>query len=223
MSDPRLVVFDVDGTLCDSQHHIVAAMEHAFAAEGLPCPTRDAVLSIVGLSLPVAMARLAPDLPVSVQDRLVKSYKSGYMDARTARLAPLYGGVPELICALSGRSDVILGVATGKSRRGLDQLLHGHGLEGAFFTRQVADDHPSKPHPAMLLAAMAEAGVTPGRTVMIGDTTFDMLMGQAAGAATLAVTWGYHAETALAAARPDGIVRSVEAIAAALDDLWGRT
>ncbi len=223
MSDAKLVVFDVDGTLCDSQHHIVAAMEHAFAAEGLSCPDRDAVLSIVGLSLPVAMARLVPGLPSSVQERLVASYKTGYAGERAARLAPLYGGIPELIGALSERSDVILGVATGKSRRGLDQLLHGHGLEGVFSTRQVADDHPSKPHPAMLLAAMAEAGVAPGRTVMIGDTTFDMLMGQAAGAATLAVTWGYHAEAALAAARPDGIIRSVDAVAAALDDLWERT
>ena len=223
MSGSRLVVFDVDGTLCDSQHHIVAAMEHAFAAEGLPCPSRDTVLAIVGLSLPVAMARLAPDLPVSLQDRLVASYKTGYAGARAARLAPLYDGISDLLGALSERSDIVLGVATGKSRRGLDQLLHAHGLEAVFSTRQVADDHPSKPHPAMLLAAMAEAGVPPDRTLMIGDTTFDMLMGQAAGAATLAVTWGYHTEAALTAVRPDGIVRSVDAVAAALDDLWGRT
>ncbi len=223
MSDPKLVVFDVDGTLCDSQHHIVAAMEHAFDAEGLACPPRAVVLSIVGLSLPVAMARLVPDLPVQMQDRLVAHYKTGYAGERAARLAPLYDGIPEVIAALSERKDVILGVATGKSRRGLDQLLLGHGMEGVFFTRQVADDHPSKPHPSMLLTAMAEAGVAPGRTAMIGDTTYDMLMGRAAGVSTLAVTWGYHGEGALAAELPDRIVGSVADITGALEELWERT
>jgi phosphoglycolate phosphatase len=222
MSELKLVVFDVDGTLCDSQHHIVAAMEHAFAAEDLPCPPRDAILAIVGLSLPVAMACLVPELPGVVQERLVAAYKAGYMAERTAWLAPLYDGIAGVIGSLSERRDVILGVATGKSRRGLDQLLDGHGLGGVFYTRQVADDHPSKPHPSMLLTAMAEAGVAPDRTVMIGDTTYDMRMGRAAGASTLAVTWGYHDECALMAERPDGIVRSVAGISGALTNLWGQ-
>jgi phosphoglycolate phosphatase len=223
MTDPKLVVFDVDGTLCDSQHHIVGAMEHAFAAGGLACPPREAVLSIVGLSLPVAMARLVPDLPVVTQEALVASYKAGYARERAARLAPLYDGIHEVIVALREQGDVILAVATGKSRRGLDQLLQGHGLEGAFFTRQVADDHPSKPHPSMLFATMADAGVPPERTVMIGDTTYDIVMGRAAGVSTLAVTWGYHAERALAAERPDRIVGTVRGIPAALAEFWERT
>ena len=222
MSAAKLAVFDVDGTLCDSQHHIVGAMEHAFGAEGLLCPTRAAVLSIVGLSLPVAMARLVPDLPVELQDRLVAHYKAGYATARTASLAPLYDGIGEVIAALAARGGVVLGVATGKSRRGLDQLLLGHGLDTAFATRQVADDHPSKPHPSMLLAAMAETGVAPERTVMIGDTTYDMQMGRSAGVSTLAVSWGYHDRGALVAERPDCIVELVRDIPTALEEIWGQ-
>lgn len=222
MSGLTLAVFDVDGTLCDSQHLIVAAMTAAFAGEGIDCPPRAAVLGIVGLSLPVAMARLVPDLPPPLRDRLVLGYKSAYSLERAALLAPLYDGVRDLVDNLAGRDDVILGVATGKSRRGLDHLLTGHGLMGHFFTRQVADDHPSKPDPSMLLAAMAEAGVRPERTAMIGDTTYDVAMGKAAGVATIAVGWGYHGADALAAAGPDRTVASVAGIADALDDLWGR-
>lgn len=222
MKGPRLVVFDVDGTLCDSQNHIVAAMARAFAAEGLACPSRDAVLGIVGLSLPVAMARLVPDLAIPVQERLVAGYRSGYMAERTAALAPLYDGVRELVEGLAAREGMILGIATGKSRRGLDHLLSGHGLQALFPTRQVADDHPSKPHPSMLLAAMAETGTAPERTVMIGDTTYDVEMGRAAGVGTLAVTWGYHGEDALAAAGPQHMVRSVGQVAGVLEEMWER-
>jgi len=221
MSGLKLAVFDVDGTLCDSQGHILSAMAAAFGAEGLMVPPRETVLSIVGLSLPVAVARLVPDLDRGVQDRLVAAYKSAYTAARIAELAPLYDGIRALIDGLAGRGDVILGIATGKSRRGLDHLLAGHGIAGHFLTRQVADDHPSKPHPAMLLAAMAEAGAAPEATVMIGDTTYDMEMGRAAGARTLAVTWGYHGAGALAATGPDRTATRVAGIAPLLDDLWG--
>ncbi len=221
MNGRKLVVFDVDGTICDSQNHIVAAMAHAFANEGLQCPERAMVLGIVGLSLPEAMARLVPDLPVTIQNRLVAGYKSGYFAERAAGLAPLYDGMRDVIDTLAERNDVALGVATGKSRRGLDHLLHGHRLEGKFVTRQVADDHPSKPHPSMLLAAMSEAGVPPERTVMIGDTTYDVAMGKAAGVSTLAVAWGYHGADALAAAAPRRMIGAVAQIAQALDEIWG--
>lgn len=222
MSGPRLVVFDVDGTLCDSQHLIVASMAAAFAAEGLPPPPRGRVLSIVGLSLPVALARLAPDQPVAVQDRLVAAYKGSYSTARISHLPPLYKGMAEVVRTLSERDHVVLGIATGKSRRGLDHLLQGHGLEGVFATRQVADDHPSKPHPAMLFAAISEVGADPARTVMIGDTTYDMEMGRAAGAATLAVTWGYHPAAALEALGPDASTNAPDALLPALDGIWSR-
>lgn len=221
MSRQRLVVFDVDGTLCDSQDLIVAAMAGAFAAEGLPGPDRGAVLGIVGLSLPVAMARLVPDQPAGVQARLVEAYKVTFMTERSRKLAPLYDGIGALIAELSADPDLRLGIATGKSRRGLRLLLQGHSLEEIFVTQQVADDHPSKPHPSMLLAAMAETGIRPERAVMIGDTSFDMEMGRAAGVATIGVSWGYHPVEALLGAGADRIVNRAAEIPAAIGQLWG--
>jgi phosphoglycolate phosphatase len=222
MSRQRLVIFDVDGTLCDSQDLIVAAMAGAFAAECLPCPDRGAVLAIVGLSLPVAMARLAPEHPDEVRARLVEAYKATFISERSRKLAPLYDGIGALIAGLSAAPDMRLGIATGKSRRGLRLLLQGHALDQFFVTQQVADDHPSKPHPSMLFAAMAETGIRPERAVMIGDTTFDMEMGRAAGIATVGVSWGYHPVEALVQSGADRIVDRAAEIPAALEHIWGQ-
>lgn len=222
MKGQRLVVFDVDGTLCDSQDLIVAAMAGAFAAVDLPCPDRGAVLAIVGLSLPVAMARLMPDQPAEVQARLVDAYKATFMTERSRKLAPLFDGVGVLIAALSADPDVMLGIATGKSRKGLRLLLQGHSMEAVFATQQVADDHPSKPHPSMLFAAMAETGVSPERAVMIGDTTYDVEMGRAAGIATIGVSWGYHPVAALQTAGAGLVVNRAAEIPSALERIWGQ-
>ncbi len=198
MTGLRLAIFDVDGTLVDSQGHIVAAMGTAFAAEGLTAPTREDVLSIVGLSLPVAMAKLGAELSEAEQARLVAQYKDAYAAQRMAGDAPmLYPGIADLLRRLSAQDDLLLGVATGKSRRGLDFLIAAHGLKGMFVTRQVADDHPSKPHPSMVMTALSETGCDPKDAVMIGDTTYDVDMGHSAGVATIGVSWGYHPRTAL--------------------------
>ena len=112
---------------------------------------------------------------------------------------PLFDGVAELI-ALLADAGWLLGVATGKSDRGLAHVLAAHGLTERFVTLQTADRHPSKPHPAMIEAAMTEAGASPATTVMIGDTSYDMLMAGAAGARALGVGWGYHPPEELTAA-----------------------
>lgn len=205
MSRPlRLVIFDVDGTLVDSQGDIVAAMTHAFDGVGVPVPASGDILNIVGLSLDVAMARLAPDLAADAHMRLVEGYKSAYMALRVttgaAQSSPLYPGARAALEALQSAPETLLGVATGKSRRGLDKLLEGHGLTGMFVTQQVADFHPSKPHPAMIAAALAETGVDSRAAVMIGDTSYDMEMAKAAGVAAIGVSWGYHPASALGAA-----------------------
>lgn len=196
-----LVVFDVDGTLVDSQAQIVAAMAAAFGAEGLDLPPRQTLLSIVGLSLPVAMAHLVPGSDAGRIGRLVEGYKASFSANRQAGgpsgTPPLYPGALEAVTALAQHPDVLLGIATGKSRRGLEHLLEAHDLRSHFVTLQPADLHPSKPHPAMLRAALDEAGVAPGAAVMIGDTSFDMAMARAAGVAGLGVTWGYHASQVL--------------------------
>ncbi|WP_187431572.1 Phosphoglycolate phosphatase [Roseobacter fucihabitans] len=218
----RLVIFDVDGTLVDSQADILAAMGRAFEAVRLAAPERARILGIVGLSLDVAMARLAPDADHA---RMVQAYKDAYMDLRAqsgaAQSSPLYPGARAALERLSAREDVILGVATGKSKRGLDKLIEGHGLEGVFMTQQVADFHPSKPHPSMIHQAMSEAGVSPDRTVMIGDTSFDMDMAAAAGVYGLGVDWGYHPVAALGAAR--AILSDFGQLETALDEAWKAT
>ncbi len=192
----RLVIFDVDGTLVDSQGDIVAAMTSAFAAVDHPLPDRATLLSVVGLSLDVLMPTLAPDLPGPAHDQMVRAYKEAYMDLRAkagvAQSSPLYPGALATLRALHAQPETLLGVATGKSRRGLDKLVEGHGLEGLFVTQQVADHHPSKPHPAMVLQALSETGVAPDDAVMIGDTSFDMQMASDAGVRGIGVSWGYH-------------------------------
>ena len=204
MSDLRLVVFDVDGTLVDSQGDILGAMAAAFGGLGLPVPGRAAVLDIVGLSLEHAMARLAPEAEPATQAELVRRYRAAFADLRTRRGAaegaPLYPGAREALERLAAAPEVLLGVATGKSRRGLDAVLTAHGIGHHFVTQQVADHHPSKPHPAMLLAALEETGVAPGRAVMVGDTRYDIEMARAAGVRSVGVRWGYQPETALGGA-----------------------
>jgi phosphoglycolate phosphatase len=199
----RLILFDVDGTLVDSQTSILGAMTAAFAATGQPAPDRAAVLAIVGLSLDHAMARLAPTAIATVQADLVAAYKDAFFTQRLAGSAPpmLYPGARETVERLAAQPGTLLGVATGKSRRGLDALLETLGMERTFITRQVADDHPSKPHPSMILTALAETGVERADTVMVGDTSYDMDMAQAAGVAGIGVSWGYHAPAALGAAQ----------------------
>ena len=212
----KLIVFDVDGTLVDSQHLIVAAQGTAFAENGLPAPSRAESLSVVGLSLPQAFRRLVgDDGPI---EALSESYKRAFNALRLDPNyeEPLFPGMGDLIARLHARADVRLGIATGKSRRGVDHLVAANGWDGWFSTTQTADDAPSKPDPAMLIQAMGEAGVGPGGTVMIGDTTYDMAMAVAAGAAAIGVAWGYHPAGALFGA---GAVTVVET-AAALGDLF---
>lgn len=210
----RLAVFDCDGTLVDSQHNICAAMEACFAAAGLEKPARERTRSVVGLSLVEAMRAMLPEADAAFHAALAEQYKSAFQDLRGRGEVeePLFDGVAELLDALEADS-WLLGVATGKSDRGLALCLDGHGLTQRFVTLQTADRHPSKPHPSMLEAAMAETGAAPGTTLMIGDTSYDMTMARAAGATAIGVAWGYHDPAALAqagahhiAARPADII-----------------
>lgn len=220
MSSPlRLILFDVDGTLADSQGAITGAMAEAFQGAGLEVPQREAILSIVGLSLPLAMQELAPEQDAATVDVLVEGYKSSYMASRQAAGAahsPLYPGAREALMELHAVPEYLLGVATGKSQRGVEALIAAHGLD-CFVTRQVADHHPSKPHPSMVLTAMAETGVDRASTVMIGDTRFDIEMGRAAGVTTIAVPWGYHPAETLGA---DYLIRDFAELRPLLAEIW---
>jgi len=202
----RLAVFDCDGTLADGQAAVCAAMAHAFVDVGLVAPPGHAIRRIVGLSLPVAVRHLAPDEEPGVHGQLVDAYRAAFFRAREQGLVaePLYDGIAGMLRSLHGKGWV-LGVATGKSDRGLKGCLVNHGLVDLFVTLQTADRHPSKPDPAMLAAAMLEAGAEPDDTVMIGDTAFDMAMARAAGCRALGVAWGYHAPDELIAAGAEAV------------------
>ncbi|MDF2234364.1 HAD-IA family hydrolase [Albimonas sp. CAU 1670] len=221
----KLAVFDMDGTIIDSQRMIVAAMVDGFADAGLPPPTREETLSIVGLSLPVAVARLAPGLTAAEVEHVVERYKQAFIRLRKETggeaASPLYPGAKAALHRLAARDEVLMGVATGKAMRGLTHALAAHELAPLFQTLQTADGHPSKPHPAMLLDALAETGAEAEDAVMIGDTEFDVEMARAAGMTAIAVTWGYHPEARLRDAGAHHVIHGWDELDAALALVWG--
>ncbi|UOK73189.1 HAD-IA family hydrolase [Ancylobacter polymorphus] len=218
----KLVLFDCDGTLVDSQHVIVAAMGRAFTRAELAMPSREAVLGIVGLSLVEAMQRLGEDDPRFPAERLAELYREAFRELRTEPdfSEPMFPGMRALIDRLAARDDLLLGIATGKSQRGVAAVLAHHGLEGRFVTIQTADDAPSKPHPAMVLQAMAATGAEPMDTVLIGDTSFDMVMARAAGARAIGVSWGYHAPDLLTQSGAERLATDADELQRAIDELW---
>lgn len=217
----KLIIFDCDGTLVDSQHMICTAMSRAYAAHKLPVPGSETMLSIVGLSLTEAFTELgrgAAQFPVA---SLAEHYKLAFHALREngANIEPLYPGAREAVEALATREDIVLGIATGKSQRGVRLVLGHHGLLDRFITIQTADDAPSKPDPGMVLAAMREAGATPDNTVVVGDTVFDIAMARAAGAAAIGVSWGYHTRDSLVASGAP-VIDAFATLEPALDKIW---
>jgi phosphoglycolate phosphatase len=188
----KLVIFDCDGTLVDSQHMILAAMGQAYAAHGLVLPERERVLSIIGLSLTQAFTVLGAHVTGFPVASLAEHYKLAFHALRHSgeHMEPLYPGAAEAIAALAQRDDVVLGIATGKSQRGVRLVLGHHGLLERFITIKTADDAPSKPDPGMVTAAMREAGVAARDTVVVGDTVYDIAMARAAGATAVIEDFG---------------------------------
>jgi phosphoglycolate phosphatase len=212
-----LAVFDCDGTLVDSQHAIVEAMNAAFAAEGLMAPPPEAVRRVIGLPLHECTTRLIPDLPPARCGRLVEAYKAAFFAQRQRpdHDEPLFEGVVPALDALE-QAGWLLGVATGKAKRGLVAVLERHGLLQRFITMQCGDMHPGKPHPSMIEQARAETGAAAADTVMIGDTTFDMLMARSAGVHSIGVQWGYHQPEELNEAGAHALVRAFAQVPAAV-------
>lgn len=220
----KLLIFDCDGTIVDSQAAIVLSMDHAFQSLGLPPPSRAQTLAVVGLSLPEAFFVLAPDAEPQVRHQLAERYKSAFrdLDRDPSDCEILFPGCKDTIAHLAGQDDVVLGIATGKSRRGVDRLIDKEGWHGLFVTIQTADEHPSKPHPSMINAAMAETGALAHQTIMIGDTTYDIEMARAANVGALGVAWGYHHEDELREAGAHGVIGDYADLPPALAQLFTR-
>ncbi len=202
MSRPlRLVVFDLDGTIVDSQSNIVRAVAEVAKILGVPGPPPDQVPRVIGLSLKEALAELFPGVDPGTHEDLDREYREAFVRLRASPGfdEPLFAGTHDVLDQLD-RAGYLLGIATGKGRRGVNHVLSCHGLEGRFSTINTPEESPGKPHPGMILRAMAEAGVEPRNTVMIGDTTYDIQMALAAGVGAVGVSWGNHPISELEAA-----------------------
>ncbi len=189
-----LVLFDCDGTLVDSQHVIADAMARTFDDHGLPAPALEDTRRIIGLSLPRAIGELLGEPDKAKAELMAATYKRHFLALRSAPdfHEPLYDGAGEAVRQLARQDEILIGMVTGKSRRGVETVLGHHGLREAFTIVRTADDCPSKPHPAMVLECCVETGVDPQATLVVGDTVFDMAMAAAAGSVPLGVGWGYH-------------------------------
>ena len=216
----KLAIFDCDGTLVDSGATIRAALEQAFDAHGVACPPSDVTRKVIGLSLMESMAVLVPD---GDHAALTQSYKEAFFAMRGAGRVeePLFDGIVELLDRLED-DGWLLGVATGKSDRGLKYCLEAHGLGGRFVTLQTADRNPSKPHPAMALAAMAEAGAEPRHSIFVGDTGWDMGCACNAGVGAIGAGWGYHDAEELVADGAYGVAMTPIEVIALAGDWMGR-
>jgi phosphoglycolate phosphatase len=211
---PTLIVFDCDGTLADSQHVIVEAMRLAFEDANLAAPGRPEILRTVGLSVPEAIKVLAPEQFLDNRNELARAFREYCATLRRQPRGqePLFPGAASLLTKLAAIDNVVLGIATGKSRRGVMRLIEENRLQGIFSTIKTASDAPSKPHPAMLLQAMEETGASPHSTVMVGDTSYDMIMAACAHADAIGVTWGYHTPADLKMAGARTVVSSFFAL-----------
>jgi phosphoglycolate phosphatase len=216
----KLAIFDCDGTLVDSGATIHSALRSTFDSHGIECPPRDITKKVIGLSLEEAMAALVPG-----GDRvgLSRTYRDAFISMRGAGKVdePLFDGVVDLLDSMES-DGWLLGVATGKSERGLRHCLDGHGLLERFVTLQTADRHPSKPHPAMALSAMEEAGAGPERTIFIGDTGWDMGCARGAGVGAIGAGWGYHDADELLAQGAHAVAETPGEIVGLADEWIGR-
>ncbi|WP_018872534.1 HAD family hydrolase [Thioalkalivibrio sp. ALJ16] len=207
----RLVVFDWDGTLMDSPLRIVHCLQRAAEALGVEVRDEAALRNIIGLGVDAAVRELYPEADAAFVHRFATAYRACYLEAGDAPPTPLYPGVARLLDWLDAR-EVLLAVATSKSRRGLDQALEVTGLGARFVATATGDEHPSKPHPAMLEHVMERAGVERTRTRMVGDSVYDLQMARHAGVPAVAVTHGVHSRDRLRAEAPLALQTDLEAL-----------
>jgi len=217
----KLIVFDCDGTLVDGQHLIIDAMASACKICAVAYPGDEAVRHIVGLSLLEAIEICHPAESQMTHLALKKAFIDRFQELRLREEddEPLFDGIGQMIEQLMAEG-YALGIATGKSKRGLVNTLKNHGLSDYFMTLNTADDGPGKPHPSMLLNAMRDAGAEPQKTMMIGDTTFDIQMALAAKTCAVGVSWGYHDREKLREAGAHHMLDHISQIRQILDETF---
>ncbi len=189
----QLAIFDCDGTLVDSQHSIIEAMDMTCDSYDIARIGRDSIRQIVGLPLEIAMANLFEGLSTDAHNEMAESYRQHF---RKMRLngdveEPLYPGTVKALDEIEANG-WLLGVATGKAMRGLIPTLETHDLQERFVTLQTADRARGKPHPEMVEKALEETGVYAHNAIVIGDTTYDIHMACNANVKSIGVAWGYH-------------------------------
>jgi phosphoglycolate phosphatase len=217
----RLIVFDLDGTLVDSEALIVASVTEAFRAVNEPVPDVGAIRAISGITARDALAILAPGADEARVDVLLESYVDHYHRRSAASIEPLFEGALELLDRLQASPETILAVATGKGYAGAVTLLERHGIIDRFNSIETPSHNRGKPDPEMVHTAMNKAGVDAAHTVMLGDTVHDMRMAKAAGVKALGVAWGYHEAADLELAGADIVVRGFSEVDARIDELVG--
>ncbi|MGQ0547927.1 MAG: HAD family hydrolase [Betaproteobacteria bacterium] len=201
----RLIVFDWDGTILDSPAGIAESICASCGELGLEVPDRDVASHVIGLGLPELMRVVAPGLAPARYPEFIEAYRRHFR--RREPSMQLFPGMKDLLAELSSR--FVLGIATAKSRRGLERALDATGLRPHFRASRCADETQPKPHPAMLLEILNELSLSPESALMIGDTSHDLEMARAAGVDALAVTYGAHREAGLRACGPLGCFSSV--------------
>ncbi len=212
----RLLIFDWDGTLMDSEARIVACVRAAAEDLDLAVPTDDETRNIIGLGLTEAVTTLFPGSDEEQVHRVAARYRHHFLGGNPTP-SSLFPGARSVLETLAER-DYLLAVATGKGRLGLDQSLAETGLERFFHATRCADETFSKPHPEMLHQLMDELGAAPGETLMIGDTEYDMEMAVNAGTERLAVAYGVHPPERLARHAPLGCLARIGELVSWLDN-----
>lgn len=215
----RLIVFDCDGTLVDSQQTIITATEAALSSHDFPSPERRDILYAVGLPVDVAMRRHAPEASDDQIINMLDVYRDTYQQLvqQDDRGQVMFDGMREQIKQLGRLDDTLMGIITMKSRRGLERVVDAYEIRKYFQVLKSADDGPGKPNPDLMLDAMRETGVTAAQSVMVGDTSFDIMMAKAAGARAIGVGWGYQTVEELEESGADAIAQSPLELQALLD------
>jgi phosphoglycolate phosphatase len=208
LQSPKVVVFDWDGTIMDSVHHIISCVKTATTKMGIPMPSDENIRDVIGLSLQVAVQRLFPDLGMIRQTEMFSEFRHAYFAAEQGPV-PVFPNVETVLEYLLAK-DIVLAVATGKGRIGLEHDLENTGLKKYFSATRCGDEAFSKPHPSMLLELMEQLDVSPHQTIMVGDSSHDILMAKNAKVGSIAAAYGTHPYEELIQYEPDYIIRAIE-------------